>query len=128
MNIKHLTEYISVSGQIKHSDMSDLVKLGFKTVINNRPDCEVPFQPRSKTLAARAKKAGITYFYLPVLSGKMTQDDVDDFAVLLAQAKGPVLAFCRTGTRSANLWAKANPEDLSPGDITQIGLQAGYAL
>jgi len=101
MNIKELTENMSVSAQIKHSDMADLAKLGFKTVINNRPDREVPFQPRSKTLAARAKKAKITYLYLPVISGGITQKDVDDFAALLAKSQGPVFAFCRTGTRSA---------------------------
>ena len=128
MNIKQLTENISVSAQIKRSDMADLAKLGFKTVINNRPDREVLFQPRSKTLAARAKKAGITYLYLPVISGKMTQKNVDDFAALLTKAQGPVLAFCRTGTRSANLWAQANPEDLTRNDITHIGAQAGYIL
>lgn len=128
MNIKQLTENISVSAQIKHSDMVDLAKLGFKTVINNRPDREVPFQPRSKTLAARAKKAGVTYLYLPVISGNMTQKNVEDFAVLLTKAQAPVLAFCRTGTRSANLWAQANTENLTPSDITHIGAQAGYAL
>lgn len=108
--------------------MEDLAKLGFKTVINNRPDREVPFQPRSKTLAARAKKAGITYLYLPVISGSIMQKDVDDFAALLAKVQGPVLAFCRTGTRSANLWAKANPDSLPSNDITDIGAQAGYTL
>jgi len=94
----------------------------------NRPDREVPFQPRTKTLATRADKAGITYYHLPVISGNMTQKNVDDFAALLTKAQGPVLAFCRTGTRSANLWAQANPEDLTPSDITHIGAQAGYAL
>lgn len=128
MNIKQLTENISVSAQIKHNDMAGIAKLGFKTVINNRPDREVPFQPRSKTLAARAKKAGITYLYLPVISGGITQKDVDDFAALLTKAQGPVLAFCRTGTRSANLWAKANPDGLPSDDITDIGAQAGYIL
>ena len=128
MNIKELTENMSVSAQIKHSDLADLAKLGFKTVINNRPDREVPFQPRSKTLAARAKKAKITYLYLPVISGGITQKDVDDFAALLAKSQGPVFAFCRTGTRSANLWARANPDSLSSDDITNIGAQAGYVL
>lgn len=128
MNIKELTENISVSAQIKHSDIADLAKLGFKTVINNRPDREVPFQPRTKTLAARAKKVGITYLYLPVKSGNMTQKNVDDFAAILTKAQGPVLAFCRTGTRSANLWARANTEGLSSSEITHIGAKAGYAL
>ena len=108
--------------------MADLAKLGFKTVINNRPDREVPFQPRSKTLAARAKKAGLTYHYLPVISGGITQKDVDEFAALLAKTHGPVLAFCRTGTRSANLWAKANPDSIPSDDITDIGAKAGYTL
>ena len=108
--------------------MTSLAKLGFKTVINNRPDCEIPFQPRTKTLAARAKKAGITYLYLPVISGNMTQKNVDDFATLLTKAEGSVLAFCRTGTRSANLWAMANPDRLPSDDITDIGARAGYAL
>ena len=128
MNIKQLTENISVSGQIKHSDMTNLAKLGFKTVINNRPDREIPFQPRSKTLAARAKKAGISYLYLPVISGGITQKNVDDFAVWLTKAQGPVFAFCRTGTRSANLWAMANPDHLPSDDITDIGAKAGYTL
>jgi sulfide:quinone oxidoreductase len=128
MNIKQLTQNISVSGQIKHSDMMSLAKLGFKTVINNRPDREIPFQPRSKTLAARAKRAGISYLYLPVISGGITQKNVDDFAVLLAKAQGPVFAFCRTGTRSANLWAMANPDHLPSDDITDIGAKAGYTL
>jgi len=128
MNIKQLTDKFSVTEQIKHSDMQSIAKLGFRTLINNRPDREIPNQPRSKTLAARAKKAGLTYLYLPVISGGMTQKDINDFAALLKDAQGPVLAFCRTGTRSANLWAKANPDCLSPRDITDIGDQAGYAL
>ena len=128
MNIKELTENISVSAQIKHSDIADLAKLGFKTVINNRPDREVPFQPRTKTLAARAKKVGITYLHLPVKSGNITQENVDDFAAILSKVQGPVLAFCRTGTRTANLWAKVNPEGLSSSEITHISAQAGYAL
>lgn len=128
MNIKTLTTDISVCGQIKHRDLPDIAALGFKTIINNRPDREAPFQPRTKTLAGRAKQAGVTYLYLPVTSGNMTQKNVDDFAALLAKAQGPVLAFCRTGTRSANLWARANPDTLLSDDITRIGIQAGYAL
>ena len=128
MDIKRLTPDISVCGQIKHRDVAAIAERGFKTIINNRPDREVLFQPRTKTLAAYAHKAGIAYLYLPVISGNMTQKDIDDFAALLSKAKGPVLAFCRTGTRSANLWAKVNPDSLTPDEISQIGLQAGYTL
>ena len=79
MEIKQLTENISVSGQFKHNDMADIAKLGFKTIINNRPDREVPDQPRTETLAAHATQAGLTYLYLPVISGDITQKNVDDF-------------------------------------------------
>lgn len=128
MDIQKLTAAISVCGQIKHRDIATIAKLGFKTIINNRPDHEAPYQPRSKTLAARAKDAGLTYLYLPVISGKITQKDIEDFTILLTKARGPILAFCRSGTRSATLWSKVNPDNLSPDEMTHIGLQAGYEL
>jgi len=128
MNIKRLTKALSVSEQISHRDMSKIAEMGFKTIINNRPDREIPFQPRAKTLAAHAKKAGIEYLDLPVISGQITPENVEDFATLYAQAHRPILAFCRTGTRSANLWARANPDALSSEEISKIGKQAGYSL
>lgn len=128
MNIKKLTQHFSVSEQIKYSDIDDIAAMGFKTIINNRPDREVLFQPRTKTLDRHAANAGLKYFYLPVISGNITQKNIDDFRAMLTDAEGPVLAFCRTGTRSANLWAKVNPDDLADADISAIGAQAGYAL
>lgn len=128
MDIKTLTDDLSVSPQIKRRDVSNIAALGFRTIINNRPDQEVRYQPRTQTLATYAERAGIHYVYLPVVPGNMTQQNVDDFATLLATAPGPVLAFCRTGTRSANLWARANPDDLSSAEISRIGTHAGYTL
>ena len=128
MDIKTLTSALSVSSQIKHGDVAKIATLGFKTIINNRPDRETPLQPRTKTLADNAKRAGIHYIHLPVISGQMTQENIDEFAALLADVNGPVLAFCRTGTRSAKLWAGANSDRLSANDITRIGAAAGYAI
>ena len=128
MEIKTLTPIFSVCAQIKHRDISGIARLGFKTIINNRPDREAPFQPRTKTLAVRAENAGLNHFDLPVIPGNMTQDIVDDFKRLMAGAEGPILAFCRTGTRSANLWARTNSDDLSAAELTRIGAQAGYKL
>lgn len=128
MDIRKLTDQISVSPQIKHSDLVDIAALGFKTIINNRPDREVPFQPRTRTLEKRAEQAGLDYIFLPVISGHMTQKDIDDFRAILKNIKSPVLAFCRTGTRSANLWARANVNNFTAAEITCIGAQAGYEL
>jgi sulfide:quinone oxidoreductase len=107
--------------------MPKIRAMGFKTLINNRPDREVLFQPRTKSLKARALQAGLGYHDLPVISGQITQEDIQAFKALLAAAEKPVLAFCRTGTRSATLWADANPDELTAQENSFIGEKAGYA-
>ena len=128
MDIKPLHESLSVSGQIRLGDLKVLAAAGFKTIINNRPDGEMPRQPRSETLAKRAKELGIKYHYIPVVSGGMTDRNVADFAKVLPKAKEPVLAFCRTGTRSTILWAKASKGTMSANDIIKTAAGAGYDL
>lgn len=128
MDIKKLTRAVSVSEQINHGDLARIAACGFKTVINNRPDKEARFQPRSQTLARYAAKANIDYIHLPVISGGLTNKDIEDFKAILQSAQGPILAFCRTGTRSALLWAGANPDRLSAAEVSAIGAKAGYAL
>ena len=78
---------------------------GFTTVINNRPDGEGgPAQPTSAQMAAAAA-AGLSYHYLPVISGQITPEQTQQFAALMKAATGPVLAFCRSGARSTNIWS-----------------------
>ena len=102
---KQLTPFLSVIGQIQPKDMTSVAAAGFLTVINNRPDQEGEDQPSSVEMAEAAQAAGLQYYYLPVIAGQISDQNVADFAQLLAQVKGPVLAFCRTGTRSSSLWA-----------------------
>ena len=128
MNTKQLTKALSVSQQLKLSDLKLAKEAGFQTIINNRPDCEVPRQPRTATLAKRAEELGLTYHYLPIISGQMTDENVTDFAALLTSAKGSVLAFCRTGTRSTILWAKSQAGKQSAEDIINTAKAAGYDL
>jgi sulfide:quinone oxidoreductase len=86
--------------------MTALAAHGIRTVINNRPDGEGgPDQPTSDAIAAAAHAAGMDYHYIPVISGQVTQAQVDTMASTVAAAKTPVLAFCRSGARSSNLWA-----------------------
>jgi len=128
MNIKHLQGALSVSEQIKLADLKHIAASGIKTVINNRPDAEAPRQPRSETLSKRAQDLGLTYYYIPVISGGMTDENVSDFAKVLEKTEGQVLAFCRTGTRSTTLWAKSQ-KDLMPADsIISEASKAGYDL
>jgi uncharacterized protein (TIGR01244 family) len=101
--MRQLDSTTFVSGQIAPEEIA---ALGVTTIINNRPDSEEPGQPDSDVIAAAALAAGIDYRHIPVAGG-ISQPQVAEMADALAQAKGPVLAFCRSGTRSTYLWALA---------------------
>lgn len=128
MEAKSLTENLSVRGQIKLADLKGIKAAGFTTVINNRPDGEASRQPRSETLAKRSKELGLTYHYIPVFPGKMSAANVSNFDKALLQSGGKALAFCRTGTRSSNLWAKTQIGKRSADDVITRGKAAGYDL
>jgi sulfide:quinone oxidoreductase len=99
------TDFFATSPQISPSDMQELVALGFRTVINNRPDGEDGYaQPSSQEMAQSAQMVGMIYRYLPVVSGQITSEQVTDFADMLTFLPGPVLAFCRSGMRSMTIW------------------------
>ena len=128
MNIVKLTPDISVAHQLTEKDLEEAAAAGFKTIINNRPDGESPDQPHSQKLAAAAKRLGLTYHHIPVISGKLTSDQVKAFRRALTGAEQPALAFCRTGTRSTTLWALAVSDRLSVNKILQTTSEAGYNL
>lgn len=128
MELKLLTKRLSVSGQIRLADLKVLADLGFKTIINNRPDGEVPRQPKSDTLAARAASLGLNYHFIPVVPGQMTLDNVAGFKAVLDGDPGQTVAFCRTGTRSTIVWAKTQSGQRSPEEIIRRTSSAGYDL
>jgi uncharacterized protein (TIGR01244 family) len=101
---KH-TENFSTSPQISVADVAEIAVLGFKSIINNRPDGEGGAeQPLSDQIKAAAEKLGLAYIHIPVIPGNISADNVSQCATFLASAATPVLAFCRTGTRSGNLY------------------------
>jgi uncharacterized protein (TIGR01244 family) len=105
MQLRQLTDILSVSAQIDEADIDALAEQGFRSLINNRPDGEVAGQPDSGELAAAAARHGMVYAHLPVVSGQWHQDVVDAFGNALHTLPSPILAFCRSGTRSCTLWA-----------------------
>lgn len=127
-NIKRLTPFLSVTGQLQPGDMGRLAAQGFCSVINNRPDNEGEGQPPSAALEEAAKACGLEYRHLPVVAGSIGDDDVAAFRVLMQELKGPVLAFCRTGNRSAHLWALEESHHLDPDALLATTNQAGYDL
>ncbi|OQM75900.1 TIGR01244 family sulfur transferase [Manganibacter manganicus] len=105
MDYRQITDSYSVSPQIEPGDVSAIKAAGFKSVICNRPDDEQPGQPSHDAVKAAVEAAGLTFRYIPVISGQMTMDNVEDQAKVLGEIEGPVLAYCRSGTRCTNLYA-----------------------
>ncbi len=119
-----IDDNISVAGQLSPADLADAKRQGFALVINNRPDGEAPDQPAGDALAKAAAAAGLDYLAIPVAGG-FSMPQVEAMATALAGAPGPVLAFCRSGTRSTNLWALASAA--RGGDPAAIVAAAGAA-
>ncbi len=110
MDTKRLTADLSVSPQITVDDVPMLKAEGFRAIICNRPDGEAEDQPRFAEIADAAQKVGIKALYLPVVAGSMADADARAFRQALTDLPGPVLAYCRSGARSANLWTLSQTE------------------
>ncbi len=110
MTITPLAPDFSVAPQIRPEDLGPLKRAGYRAVVNNRPDGEEPGQPRSAELRRAAELAGLRYTYIPIAPGQMTEADARALRRFLAEASGPVLAFCRTGSRSTKLWEQARQQ------------------
>ena len=107
MEYRQVTDDFAVTGQITAEDIPAIKAAGFKSVICNRPDEEQPGQPPHDGIQAAAEAAGLAFAYIPVVSGAITPDNVSDMADALDELDGPIFAYCRSGTRSANLYAMA---------------------
>jgi sulfide:quinone oxidoreductase len=128
MEIRTLTAGLSVSEQIMPADMQAIKDAGFRAIICNRPDGEGADQPTYEEIAKAAENAGLDAAYLPIVSGKVTDGDAAAFAKTLTELPGPVLAYCRTGTRSATLWSLAQAGQRSLADILAATKAAGYDM
>jgi len=99
---------VCLAGQLDPAAMAWAAQNGFRSVINNRPDFEGgPDQPSSATIEAAAKAAGLQYAFLPVSPAVQTPQEIARMGQLLAELPRPILAFCRTGTRSGKLYRAA---------------------
>jgi uncharacterized protein (TIGR01244 family) len=105
---QRLSDDVSVAPQLDAAAMALAAAAGFKSVINNRPDFEGgPDQPTAASVQAAAEAAGLSYRYLPVSGGYQTPEEIAAMAALLKELPGPVLAFCRSGARSTQLYLQA---------------------
>lgn len=124
-----IDDRISVAPQISPEDIPALAAAGFSYVINNRPEDEEPGQPSGDAIARAAAAEGLGYAAIPVTPGGFSSQQVEAMAKALAEANGPVLAFCRSGTRSCNLWALALAQTGGdPDQLTAKAAGAGYDI
>jgi uncharacterized protein (TIGR01244 family) len=126
---RKLDETISVAGQIEPADVAEAARQGFTFIINNRPDGEAPDQPSAAEMKAAADAAGLGYAAIPITHAGFSEDQVVAMGQALAAAPGPVLAFCRSGTRSTLIWAlaRARAGD-APAELSAKAAAAGYDL
>lgn len=106
--IRSITPEFAVAGQLYPADVPAVVAQGFKSLVCNRPDGEAGHsQPTSAEIERLAKAAGLAFYHLPVVSGAMTPEQAQSMKQILASAPSPVLAYCRSGARSAQLYSLA---------------------
>lgn len=128
MDIRRIDETISVAPQISVDDVAEAARLGFKTLVANRPDQEEPGQPAMSDIEKAARDNGLDWVYMPVESGNITDEDIDRFAPMIRDAEKPVLAFCRSGTRCTVLWALTAARTTPAREIFTKAGNAGYDI
>ena len=125
---RQLDDKVWVSEQIHPDEVAALVGQGITMLVNNRPDGEEPGQPDWSQIADAADAAGLEYAFIPVTPGQMSGAQAEEFRRLVTDMPKPVLAFCRTGTRSIQLWSLAARDRLSTDEVIRMAATAGYDL
>lgn len=124
---RKLTDSIHVSPQIILDDVAEAATMGIKLIINNRPEGESDDQVPGPDIEAAASAAGIDYVAIPVTHAGFSEPQVVAMAKALDGAQGPVLAYCRSGTRSTLLWALSEAsQGGDPDALTNMAAKAGY--
>lgn len=96
---------LSVTGRLDRPDIEALAHAGVRTIVNNRPDGEDPGQLQAAEAQRLAEALGIAYHHIPITAATLSRADVDAFVATMRNAPAPVVAHCRSGTRSTLLWA-----------------------
>ncbi|SOC11885.1 TIGR01244 family sulfur transferase [Rhodobacter maris] len=128
LDLRFLAPDFAVAPQIDLADVAEAARLGFRTLINNRPDAEVPPGLQHEAFRASAETAGLHYHFLPYEPGELTPDLIAGFEAARHTAPSPVLAWCRSGTRCSHLWALSEAPNRPIEDILRATIRAGYDL
>ncbi|GAB4476430.1 MAG: hypothetical protein OHK0018_07250 [Erythrobacter tepidarius] len=128
MELRNIDATLAVAPQMQPEELAGLAAQGFAAVICNRPDGEEPGQPPLDEMRRAAQEEGLAFHHVPVSGGLFPPAAVAAFAAIRRGTQGKVLAYCRTGTRSATLDALANIHGLSVEERLANAKAAGYDL
>ena len=128
MDIRDVSDQFSVSPQITEAEIAALHERGIQSIICNRPDGEGADQPNFQEIADAAAKLGIETRYIPIAGGIVSDEDAAAFGVALDELPKPVLAYCRSGTRSATLWSLSQAKTRPVSEILSATKGAGYDM
>ncbi|WP_347266573.1 TIGR01244 family sulfur transferase [Paracoccus sp. (in: a-proteobacteria)] len=127
MDLRQLTPDLAVAPQILPEDLPALAEAGFRVLINNRPDAEVGPDEDHAAMRAAAEAAGLSYHFNPFIPGQITPEMISAQAQALS-APGPKVAYCRSGNRSAVLWALTRAGQEPTENLLATAAKAGYDL
>ena len=108
MRFAKISDSYSVATQIDPADVEYFAREGFTAIVCNRPDGEDPGQPTSDSIRKACEQHGIDFHMIPVQGHGVAPATVQQFLDVMKKADGPVLGYCRSGTRSAILWQIAS--------------------
>jgi sulfide:quinone oxidoreductase len=129
MTFKSLSASFSASPQLSAADVASAAEAGFRTIVDYRPDAEDAGQPSAAAMEAIAQRHGLAFAHIPVTTASAISDsDIARMRATLAQSPGPVLGYCRSGTRAATMWALAQVGETPPETLLKAAADAGYDL
>ncbi len=128
MDLRPITDRYSVAPQLDPEDMAKLAEQGVATVIDNRPENEIPPSHQAAAIQAAAEAAGLTFVFNPIVPGGLTEAQVEEQADAIAASEGPVVAYCASGNRSSIVWALGAAGEVTPAEIIATTTANGYNL
>ncbi|MDT8855360.1 protein tyrosine phosphatase family protein [Paracoccaceae bacterium Fryx2] len=128
MDLRPLTPTYAVSPQITPDDLPAIKAAGYTTVIDNRPDAEIPGDLHTPVMRAAAEALGLAFVANPVIGGALTMANVEAQRAAIAAAPGPVFAYCASGNRSSVVWALVNAGQMPTDDLIGLPARHGYQL
>lgn len=127
--IVYLTPDFAITGDLAPADFAEAARLGFKAILNNRPDNEEQGQLNNKGEAELAWQAGLKYRFLPLDKHELFTDPVVEGMITAAgELGGPILAHCKSGLRCAIVWAAASARSTPVEDVLATLERAGQDL